>query len=55
LPRRVSIQLPPTIVTLLHAVGLIESTRLIENPEPDDRRQFRVAHLLARKTLATQP
>ena len=46
---------PDHVVTLLHAVGLIESTRLIENPEPDDRRQFRVSHILARKTSATQP
>lgn len=44
---------PDHVVTLLHAVGLIESIRLIENPEPDDRRQFRVVHILARKASAT--
>ena len=41
------------VVALLHAEGLIETTRLIENPEPDDLRQFRVAHILARKASAT--
>jgi hypothetical protein len=39
-------------VALLHAAGLIETNRLIENPEPDDPRQFRVAHILAQKAPA---
>ena len=44
---------PDHVVALLHAVGFIEMTRLTENPKPDDRRQFCVAHILARKTSAT--
>lgn len=44
---------PDHVVALLHPVGLIETTRLIENPEPDDRRQFRVAHILTQKAPAT--
>jgi hypothetical protein len=37
------------VVSLLRSAGLTESARLTENPEPDDRRQFRVAFILARK------
>src|ERR1700722_11257273 len=37
------------VVSLLRSAGIIESARLIENPEPDDSRQFRVAFILARK------
>jgi ubiquinone/menaquinone biosynthesis C-methylase UbiE len=40
---------PDHVVSLLHAVGIIETARLVETPAPDDRRQFRVAFILARK------
>jgi ubiquinone/menaquinone biosynthesis C-methylase UbiE len=40
---------PDHVVSLLRSTGITESARLIENPEPDDRRQFRVASILARK------
>jgi ubiquinone/menaquinone biosynthesis C-methylase UbiE len=40
---------PDHVASLLRSAGIIESARLIENPEPDDRRQFRVAFILARK------
>jgi ubiquinone/menaquinone biosynthesis C-methylase UbiE len=43
---------PDHVVALLHAMGVTETARLIENPEPDDRRQFRVAHILARRVPA---
>ncbi len=39
-------------MSLLRAAGITETARLVENPEPDDRRQFRVASILARKALA---
>jgi SAM-dependent methyltransferase len=41
---------PDHVVSLLQAAGITETTRLIENPEPDDLRQFRVAFILARKS-----
>ena len=40
---------PDHVVSLLRSTGITESARLMENPEPDDRRQFRVASILARK------
>jgi SAM-dependent methyltransferase len=40
---------PDHVVSLLRSAGITETARLIENPEPDDRRQFRVAFILARK------
>src|ERR1700677_1912150 len=40
---------PDHIVLLLRSAGIIESAGMIENPEPDDRRQSRVAFILARK------
>ena len=40
---------PDHVVALLRSIGITESARLMENPEPDDRRQFRVAFILARK------
>jgi SAM-dependent methyltransferase len=40
---------PDHVVSLLRSAGITETARLIENPEPDDRRQFRIAFLLARK------
>jgi ubiquinone/menaquinone biosynthesis C-methylase UbiE len=40
---------PDHVVSLLRSAGITESARLMENPEPDDRRQFRVAFILARK------
>jgi SAM-dependent methyltransferase len=40
---------PDHVVSLLRAAGITETARLMENPEPDDRRQFRVASILARK------
>jgi SAM-dependent methyltransferase len=40
---------PDHVVSLLRAAGITETARLVENPEPDDRRQFRVAFILARK------
>jgi len=43
---------PDHIASLLRAAGLDETERLLENPEPDARRQFRVAFILARKALA---
>lgn len=43
---------PDHVVSLLHAAGVTEIARLMENPGPDDRRQFRVASILARKTTA---
>jgi len=44
---------PDHVVSLLHAAGIVEKARVIANPEPDDRRQFRVASILARKASAT--
>jgi SAM-dependent methyltransferase len=41
---------PDHVVSLLRTAGLTETARLIENPEPDDPRQFRVANILARKS-----
>jgi SAM-dependent methyltransferase len=43
---------PEHIVSLLRTAGITETARLMENPEPDARRQFRVASILARKALA---
>jgi ubiquinone/menaquinone biosynthesis C-methylase UbiE len=40
---------PDHVVSLLRSAGITETARLMENPEPDDRRQFRVAFILARK------
>jgi ubiquinone/menaquinone biosynthesis C-methylase UbiE len=40
---------PDHVVSLLRSAGITETARLMENPEPDDRRQFRVASILARK------
>jgi SAM-dependent methyltransferase len=40
---------PDHVVSLLRTVRVTETARLVENPEPDDRRQFRVAHILAQK------
>jgi SAM-dependent methyltransferase len=40
---------PDHVVSLLASAGMTETARLIENPEPDDRRQFRVVSMLARK------
>ena len=45
---------PDHVVALLHAAGITETTRLIENPEPDDLRQFRVAFILARKSAGVR-
>lgn len=44
---------PDYVVSLLRAAGVTETARLTENPEPDDRRQFRVASILARKGPAS--
>jgi SAM-dependent methyltransferase len=43
---------PDHVVSLLQAAGVTETARLVENPGPDDRRQFRVASILARKAPA---
>jgi hypothetical protein len=43
---------PDHVVSLLQTAGVTETARLVENPEPDDRRQFRVAFILARKASA---
>lgn len=43
---------PEHIVSLLRTAGITETARLMENPEPDERRQFRVASILARKAPA---
>ncbi|HEX4092456.1 MAG TPA: class I SAM-dependent methyltransferase [Trebonia sp.] len=43
---------PDHVVSLLRSLAIIETARLVENPEPDDRRQFRVAFILARKAPA---
>jgi SAM-dependent methyltransferase len=40
---------PDHVVALLRSAGITETARLTENPEPDDKRQFVVAHILARK------
>jgi hypothetical protein len=40
------------MVSLLQAAGVTETARLVENPVPDDRRQFTVAFILARKASA---
>ena len=40
---------PDHVASLLRSAGITESARLMENPEPGDRRQFRVASILARK------
>lgn len=44
---------PDHVVSLLRAAGITETARLIQNPEPDARRQFQVAFILARKTPAS--
>ena len=41
---------PDHVASLLRTAGLTETARLIENPEPDDHRQFRVASVLAQKS-----
>jgi ubiquinone/menaquinone biosynthesis C-methylase UbiE len=43
---------PDHVVSLLRTAGIIETARMVENPEPDARRQFRVAFILARKDMA---
>jgi ubiquinone/menaquinone biosynthesis C-methylase UbiE len=43
---------PDHVVSLLRSLAIVETARLVENPEPDDRRQFRVAFILARKASA---
>lgn len=43
---------PDHVVSLLRTAGVTETARLVENPGPDDRRQFRVASILARKAPA---
>jgi SAM-dependent methyltransferase len=43
---------PDHVAALLRSAGITETARLMENPEPDDRRQFRVAFILARKASA---
>jgi SAM-dependent methyltransferase len=40
---------PDHVVSLLRTAGITEKARLMENPEPEDRRQFRVAFILARR------
>jgi SAM-dependent methyltransferase len=41
---------PDHLAALLRAAGLTEVARLIGEPEPTDRRQFKGVHLLARKS-----
>jgi SAM-dependent methyltransferase len=43
---------PDHVVSLLRAAGITETARLMENPEPDARRQFPVVFILARKAPA---
>ena len=43
---------PDHVVSLLRTAGVAETARLIESPEPDDRRQFRVAFIMAQKSSA---
>ena len=43
---------PDHVVSQLRAAGIAETARLVETPERDDRRQFRVAFILARKASA---
>jgi len=43
---------PDHVVSLLRTAGITETARLMENPEPDARRQFRVASILACKAPA---
>ncbi len=43
---------PDHVVSLLRTAGVTETARLMENPEPDARRRFQVAFILARKALA---
>ncbi|MFD4527406.1 methyltransferase domain-containing protein [Streptomyces sp. NPDC058470] len=43
---------PDHLATLLRESGLAEVARMIREPEPTDRRQFREIHLLARKAQA---
>lgn len=40
---------PDHLATLLRECGLAEVARMIREPRPTDRRQFREVHLLARK------
>jgi len=40
---------PDYVLSLLSAAGITETARLMENPEPDARRQFPVVFILARK------
>jgi SAM-dependent methyltransferase len=42
---------PGHVVSLLRTAGIIETARMMENPGPDARRQFRVAFVLARKAV----
>ncbi|WP_406095007.1 class I SAM-dependent methyltransferase [Streptomyces sp. NBC_01013] len=40
---------PDHLAALLRTAGLAEVARMVREPQPDDRRQFREIHLLARK------
>jgi SAM-dependent methyltransferase len=40
---------PDHLAALLRATGLAETARMIREPQPTDRRQFREVHLLARR------
>ncbi|MCS7475723.1 class I SAM-dependent methyltransferase [Umezawaea endophytica] len=44
---------PDHLAALLREAGLAEVARMVREPQPDDRRQFREVHLLARKDPAT--
>ncbi|CAM5409020.1 methyltransferase [Streptomyces xanthochromogenes] len=43
---------PDHLSELLRASGLTEVARMIREPQPTDRRQFKEVHLLARKSRA---
>ncbi|OWA09670.1 SAM-dependent methyltransferase [Streptomyces sp. CS227] len=44
---------PDHLSALLRATGLAETARLVREPLPTDRRQFRAVHLLARRSDVT--
>ncbi|MCZ4119807.1 class I SAM-dependent DNA methyltransferase [Streptomyces sp. H39-S7] len=46
---------PDHLATMLRASGLAEVARMVREPQPTDRRQFREVHLLARKAGAVEP
>ncbi|MFE7710275.1 SAM-dependent methyltransferase, partial [Streptomyces sp. NPDC057486] len=43
---------PDHLAAMLRTAGLAEVARMVREPQPTDRRQFKEIHLLARKSEA---